>query len=264
MTQPVTPSTTSVPANEFSPPGSLRIEDQPFAVVPEWVIDTEISDAAFRVYSLLLRFGNTSGQEASPVMVLTFEGAVTPVLVSYLERGVEAAESVDAEALVLQLDTPGGLDLAMREMIKDILASPVPVVTYVAPSGARAASAGTYILYASHVAAMAPATNLGAATPVTLGGLPGSQPEGDKSKDTGEESGKKGQASTLEKKMVNDAEAYIISLAERHGRNREWAAKAVTEAVSISAKEALPKTPTRILLKSWAMPPANTPRLRSF
>ena len=180
-----------------------------------------------------------SNEENGIGFVLDIKGAIGPGVSDFIRRGLGKAEKAEARLVILQLDTPGGLDLAMREIIQDILASPIPVVSYVAPSGARAASAGTYILYASHVAAMAPATNLGAATPVSLGGLPGSKPQGDKGRDTEDDQETNDQASTLEKKMVNDAEAYIISLAERHGRNREWAARAVTEAVSISANEAL-------------------------
>lgn len=128
------------------------------------------------------------------------------------------------------MDTPGGLDSAMRQMIKAILASFVPVASYVAPSGARAASAGTYILYASHIAAMAPGTNLGAATPVRIGGAPGT-PSDDKAKGGDDE--------TLARKQVNDAAAYIRGLAQMRGRNADWAEKAVREAVSLSANEAL-------------------------
>jgi len=144
------------------------------------------------------------------------------------------------------MDTPGGLDTSMREIIQEILESPVPIVSYVSPKGARAASAGTYILYASHVAAMAPATNLGAATPVQIG-MPGLPKPGSPNRGTGNESSDRGGMPdapakphpTLEDKAVNDAVAYIRGLAQLRGRNAEWAAKAVTEAASLSAEGAL-------------------------
>jgi membrane-bound serine protease (ClpP class) len=167
---------------------------------------------------------------------------------------------LNAALVILRMDTPGGLDTAMRSIIKDILASPVPVAAFVAPSGARAASAGTYILYASHIAAMAPATNLGAATPVRIGapsGVP-EQPAGtdkgekDKGEQKEQETGKKGadkqaekpaapakSQDAMEKKIVNDAVAYIRGLAQMRGRNVEWAEKAVREAVSLPAEEAV-------------------------
>jgi len=147
-----------------------------------------------------------------------------------------------ATLFVLQLNTPGGLDSAMREMIRAILDSPVPVATYVSPSGSRAASAGTYILYASHVAAMAPATNLGAATPVQIGGDDGlpspSSPDDGGENDEGA-SASPDSASALHRKQVNDAVAYIRGLAELRGRNADWAEQAVREAVSLSSSDAL-------------------------
>jgi membrane-bound serine protease (ClpP class) len=142
------------------------------------------------------------------------------------------------ELVVLMMDTPGGLDTSMRAIIKRIIASQVPVVTYVAPSGARAASAGTYIIYASHIAAMAPATNLGAATPLSLGGLP--QPPPDKTKaDDEKESDQIPATDAKTSKVVNDAAAYIRSLATLRKRNADWAEKAVREAASLSAEDAL-------------------------
>ncbi len=197
----------------------------------------------------LLLVGWAAAQEArAPVLVLTLNGPIGPATAEYVEDGLARAAEEGAEALVLRMDTPGGLDDSMRDIIRGILASPVPVVSYVAPRGARAASAGTYIMYASHVAAMAPATNLGAATPVQLGGspqpLPGEpqQPEaedgqaGDGAAGEGEEEEAPRDAMTA--KAVNDAVAYIRGLAELRGRNAEWAEQAVREAASLSATRA--------------------------
>jgi membrane-bound serine protease (ClpP class) len=171
-------------------------------------------------------------------LVLEIDDAIGPATSDFFLRALERANDQQAAALVLQLDTPGGLDSAMRDMIRAILASNVPVVTYVAPSGARAASAGTYLLYASHIAAMAPATNLGAATPVQIGNSPAPREPDDKTKEDGDKNAAPGGSAT-ERKAVNDAVAYIRGLAELRGRNADWAERAVRTADSLSATEAL-------------------------
>jgi membrane-bound serine protease (ClpP class) len=197
-----------------------------------------------------------SAQRRSAI-VLSLDGIVGPATADYLIRGLAAAHEQNAAAVILRIDTPGGLDTSMRDIIRAILASPVPVISYVSPNGARAASAGTYILYASHVAAMAPATNLGAATPVALGGgfpkppekEPGSADKpADKSADkpgdkpSAEQAEGKPRAAApkdaSESKAINDAVAYIRSLAALRGRNADWAEDAVRSAASLSAREA--------------------------
>ena len=172
-------------------------------------------------------------------LVIDIEGAIGPATSAFVEKAIARAASTGARVLILRMDTPGGLDTSMRSIVKAIVASPVPVVGYVAPSGARAASAGTYILYACHVAAMAPGTNVGAATPVQIGGLPGLDPEPKKPQegDAPQESAGTGDAS--KDKLVNDAVAYIRSLAYLHGRNADWAEQAVRGAASLPAEEAV-------------------------
>jgi membrane-bound serine protease (ClpP class) len=189
---------------------------------------------------------------AGPVVVLEIDGAIGPASSDYLERSLAAAEQREASLVVIEIDTPGGLDTSMRHMIKQILASPIPVAMYVAPSGARAASAGVYLLYASHIAAMAPGTNLGAATPVEIGMTPRpSQPpdeprKGDDKADEKDAKDRKDGRRTVPRneeamraKQVNDAAAYLRGLAQMRGRNAEWAERAVRESVSLSAEEAV-------------------------
>jgi membrane-bound serine protease (ClpP class) len=179
--------------------------------------------------------------------LLEINGPIGPATSRYVIHGLESAHKTGSRLVVLEMDTPGGLDASMRDIIRAILASPIPVVSYVAPPGARAASAGTYILYASHIAAMAPATNLGAATPVSIGGAPEPAPAPEHKKPEGKPDGESpGDAApanapttTMERKVVNDAVAYIRGLAELRGRNAEWAEQAVRGAASLSATAAL-------------------------
>jgi membrane-bound serine protease (ClpP class) len=171
-------------------------------------------------------------------VVLTVNDAIGPANADYVVRGLTRAVTEGAQLVVINLDTPGGLDTSMRLIIKAILASPLPVASFVAPSGARAASAGTYILYASHIAAMTPGTNLGAASPVQIGGLPGTAPEPPRPPTTDKNSPPE-PLDTLTRKQINDAAAYIRGLAQLRGRNADWAEQAVREAASLSADEAL-------------------------
>ncbi|HUO81845.1 MAG TPA: nodulation protein NfeD [Gammaproteobacteria bacterium] len=215
-------------------------------------------------------------------VLLEIRGAIGPATSDYVVRGIEAAEAGGARLVILEMDTPGGLDSAMRDIIKAILNSEVPVATFVYPSGSRAASAGTYILFASHVAAMAPATNMGAATPVQIGGAP-APPDGDAPKGPAEEPdgggeggpddgdaadgepGTDGDArapepvrdsersgSAMERKAINDAVAYIRGLADRHGRNADWAERAVRDAETISARQAVEENVVDLVARDHA------------
>jgi membrane-bound serine protease (ClpP class) len=186
-----------------------------------------------------------------PAVLLTVADAITPATMDYLQRGIAHAEDQSAGLIIIELDTPGGLMASTHDLIKSILASRVPVVTYVSPAGSRAASAGTYILLASHVAAMAPATHIGSATPVQMGGFPGLpsdesparplRPE--QSEETAPDSPARQPtaqpSSAIERKVLEDAVSYIRELAARHGRNADWAERAVREAANLGAQEAL-------------------------
>ncbi len=167
----------------------------------------------------ILAFTTSAGADGQTVDVLRVKGTVNPVLASYIERGIRHAEGHGATACVIQLDTPGGLDSSMRDIVQDILNARVPVILYVSPSGARAASAGAFITISAHIAAMAPDTVIGAAHPVAMS--------------------TSGETTPVEDKVVNDAAAYMRTLAETRGRNLEWAEKAVRESVSATEDEAL-------------------------
>lgn len=175
-----------------------------------------------QILVLLCLFSSSSHAASKLAVQLDINSAISPAVQDYIQRGLEYARYHNAELVIIKLDTPGGLETSMHNINRAILASPIPVVTYVAPAGARAASAGTFIMYASQIAAMAPGTNVGAASPVNINGM----------------SAEKSDA-TMNKKVMNDASAYIRSLAQLRGRNINWAENAVRQAVSISAEEAL-------------------------
>ena len=207
--------------------------------------------------------GASRAQDSATAVLLGIDGPIGPAVSDHVRRGLGEADALGAAIVVLEMDTPGGLDSSMREIIQDVLSSPVPVAVYVSPSGARAASAGTYILYASHVAAMAPGTSVGAATPVQIGGgfpsVPappddekeeeGTDGEADKeaagagttgdAEDAEKDEAPTGPYPTTADKAVNDAVAYIRSLAQMRGRNVDWAEEAVLEAATLTAADAL-------------------------
>lgn len=209
----------------------------------------------------MLRAGEAPEPGAAPahLLLIAIEGPIGPATTDHVRRGIQTAGESGAQALILRLDTPGGLEAATRDIDQAIIASPVPVIAWVAPSGARAASAGTFILYASHVAAMAPGTHLGAATPVPIGGSPPSSPpqrplpaprsgkeSQERTEDTQDSDSGKDEpaapsdpAGALQRKILHDSAAYIRALAELRGRNAEWAERAVREGVSLTANEAL-------------------------
>jgi membrane-bound serine protease (ClpP class) len=206
--------------------------------------------AGLTLFIGLLHQGAFAQQQPAPGgRVLTIDGPIGPATMDYLVRGIEQAEADGAELVVIRMDTPGGLMESMRGIIKKMLASEVPVVTWVAPAGARAASAGTYLLYGSHVAAMTPATHLGSATPVQMGGIPGKDEEPPEEQ-AGKAAEKRTGETAMERKVLEDAVSYIRSLAERHGRNADWAEEAVRDAVNLNAGAALARNVVDVVAAS--------------
>jgi membrane-bound serine protease (ClpP class) len=201
----------------------------------------KLASASAALLLLLAALLSPCALAAPGVGLVTIDGAIGPASADQIVRGIERSAAQGHQVLILRIDTPGGLDTSMRTAIKAILAAPLPVVAWVAPSGARAASAGTYLLYASHVAAMAPGTNVGAATPVEIGITPpqpaGQPPPAGKPKDGDDKQPASGSPMTA--KAMNDAAAYLRGLAQLRGRNADWAERAVRESVSLTAEEAL-------------------------
>lgn len=194
--------------------------------------------------ALLLSISSGISHAASSVVVLELRGGIGVATADYVLSGIEHADAIDAELIIINMDTPGGLMRPMRDIVQAILNSPIPVVTYVTPAGARADSAGTYILLASHIAAMAPTTHLGAATPVSMTGddvtpAPSADKRSDDDEQQSESAAPDQSGTSMERKVLNDAVAYIRGLAERYGRNSDWAEEAVRDAATLTANEAL-------------------------
>ncbi|HJT15413.1 MAG TPA: nodulation protein NfeD [Dongiaceae bacterium] len=236
-----------------------RLIDAPLPSWFRWLM----AGAGILLLAAMTATSHAPAQEASnprQALVITIDGAIGPAIADYIAEQLAEIDPATTGLVILRMDTPGGLDTAMRKIIRAELASPAPVAVYVAPAGARAASAGTYILYAASVAAMAPGTNLGAATPITIGGVPEfpegerdekepdkakpdedkeSKPDADKESKSAEPAEPLDTSTPERRKLVNDAAAYIRGLAQMHGRNADWAEQAVRGAASLPAEEAL-------------------------
>jgi len=217
------------------------VSDYAYQQVSRVILMTDNFQYRLLLFILLLTIGQfavaANNTQPTTILQLSIEDVIGPSTQDYITRAIDSAPKQQAGLIIIRMDTPGGLDSAMRGIIKSITNSPVPVVTYVSPTGSRAASAGTYILYASHIAAMAPGTNLGAATPVQLSG-PGS-PGNDKQKPEKTDDKNTNGKTAMERKVINDAVAYIRGLAQLRGRNADWAEKAVRDAASLTAEDAL-------------------------
>ncbi len=202
---------------------------------PQYIAGMKAAPFAVLALAALLAAGATA-QTEKQVDVLPLNAAINPVTANYIERGLQQAQQDGAAAAIIELDTPGGLDTSMRQIVRAMNASTVPVVVYVAPAGSRAGSAGVFITMASDVAAMAPNTNIGAAHPVGLGGFPGTQPQPAPS---GQAAPAQSDSDVEATKVLNDSVAYIRSLAESHGRNVDWAEQAVRQSVSVTSSQAV-------------------------
>ena len=202
--------------------------------------------------ALILVFSAVSAQADGNVVVLNIKGGIGVATAEYILSGIEHAETSGAELIIIDMDTPGGLMAPMRDIVQAILGSSVPVATYVTPAGARADSAGTYILLASHVAVMTPTTHLGAATPVALGGDDATPKNSDDEESDDDAEAAPPAGSAMGRKVLNDAIAYIRSLAERYGRNADWAEKAVRDAATLTAREALEQNVVDFVAKDHA------------
>jgi membrane-bound serine protease (ClpP class) len=202
--------------------------------------------------AFILSISTVSAQVESIVVVLDIKGGIGVATADYVLSGIEYAHTSSADIIIIEMDTPGGLMAPMRDIIQAILGSSIPVITYVTPAGARADSAGTYILLASHIAAMSPTTHLGAATPVSLGGDGGAPESSDDEKSADDVEAGRPPASTMERKVLNDAVAYIRSLAERFDRNADWAEKAVRDAATLTARQALEQNVVDIVAENRA------------